>query len=106
MRRIACGGPQPACLVFGGLVLGDVPVVLVDRLRERVIARVLRGRDEEQEVATVRRDRRGDRGLARIRDRSGREPLVLVRVVRVVLVVELRAMQPIATGLLALIGTG
>ncbi len=47
-------------------------------------------------VAAIRRQRRLDRRLAGVRDRSWRQPLVGVRVVRIVRVVELRAVQPIA----------
>src|SRR5678815_5073653 len=73
------------------LILVDVLLVLFERLREHVLALVLR--DEVEVVGAIGRDRRLDRAAARARDRSRRQPLVLVRVVRVVLVIELRAMQ-------------
>src|SRR5690606_3238354 len=73
------------------LVLVHVALVLLDRPREDV--RTVVARHEEEVVRAVRVDGRGQRRLARAADRPGRQTLVLVRVVRVVLVVELGAPQ-------------
>src|SRR5574338_756287 len=60
-------------------------------------------RDEVEVVVAVGRDDRLDRRAAGIADRSRRQALVAIRVVRIVLVVELRAMQAVTTRRLALL---
>src|SRR4029079_4696934 len=84
------------------LELVDVLLVLVVRAREHVLALVLG--DEVEIVGSVGREHRFDRALAGVRDRAGRQAFVLVRVVDVVLIVELRAVQAIAAGAQVLLG--
>src|SRR4051812_22962725 len=75
-------------------VLLDVALVLVEAAGERMVAGVLG--DEVEVLAPVGGHHGLDRALAGVADRARRQPLVLVGVVRVVLVVELGAVQAVA----------
>ena len=73
------------------LVFHDRGVVLGDGARELVGAVVLG--DEVEERRVVGRQHRLQRRASRVRDRPGRQPFVRVRVVRVVAIVELDAVD-------------